>query len=165
MKKYVFREYDPQYPTFFSLEAKKLEEILGMEVRVEHVGSTAVPGLGGKGIIDVVIGVPKEKMWDTKKILEKHYVFREQWSTPERLYFIQDYPYQGSTRRVHIHLTEEEGEIWRELVGFRDYLLAHPAALKKYVMIKKEAVKVALGEGEKYRKHKDAFIKDILDKL
>ena len=58
MDKYVFRDHSPKYKSFFEFERKKIAKIL-LKAKVEHVGSTAISGLGGKGIIDIMIGVPK----------------------------------------------------------------------------------------------------------
>lgn len=82
--------------------------------------------------------------------------------TPERLFFRKDYPQKG---RVHIHLTKFGGRDWKELLGFRNYLLKNPKAVIEYVKIKKDAVKKAKGDGKKYKKHKEKFIKNILDTI
>src|SRR3989344_5634917 len=78
MKKYVFRKYTQKYLEFFSLEKKRIVNALGFTVKIEHVGSTVIAGLGGKGIVDIVVGVSKAKLQEAKKKLEKAgYEFRE----------------------------------------------------------------------------------------
>ena len=162
MQKYVFRKYDSEYVTFFALEQKRIAKALGSTAKVEHVGSTAVPNLGGKGILDIVAGVSKTRMAEAKKRLEEAgYEFREKASYPERLFFRRDYSYKNRERRVHVHLVPLNGRDWREMTGFRDYLLKHPEAVEQYVKIKKEGVKKARGKGETYRKHKEKFIQNI----
>jgi len=166
MQKYVFRKYNPEYQAFFTSEKKKIAKDLGSTAKIEHVGSTAIPGLGGKGILDIVVGVSKSKFGEAKKKLEKAgYEFREKASYPERLFFRIDYPYKNIKRRIHIHLTNFNGQDWKEIIDFRDYLLKHPDAVEQYIKIKKEGVKKALGDGEKYRKHKERFIRNILKKV
>ena len=165
MQKYVFRKYDPKYQNFFISEKKKIAKAIGLAAKIEHVGSTAILGLGGKGILDLVVGGSNSKMEETKKKLEKAgYQFREKASCPKRLFFRVDYLHKNRKRRVHIHLIRFNGQEWTEILGFRNYLLKHPRAVEQYVKIKKEGVKKALGDGEKYRKHKEKFIKDILKK-
>ena len=165
MKKYVFRKYTQKYLEFFSLEKKRIVNALGFTVKIEHVGSTVIAGLGGKGIVDIVVGVSKAKLQEAKKKLEKAgYEFREKASFPERLFFRRDYIYHKRNRRVHIHLVKFNGRDWRELVSFRNYLLKHPEVVEQYVKIKKEAVEKADGLGEVYRKHKEKFIKNITKK-
>jgi len=65
------------------------------------------------------------------------YEFREKASYPERLFFRRDYSYRKRKRRVHIHLTKFNGQDWKEMTGFRDYLLKHPGAVEQYIKIKK----------------------------
>jgi len=166
MKKYVFRKYNPEHRAFFISEKKKIAKVLGPSVKIEHVGSTAIPDLGGKGILDIVVGVLKSKIAEAKKKLEEGgYEFREKASTPERLFFRIDYPCKNRKRRIHIHLTKFNSQDWKEIIGFRDYLLKHSEAVEQYIKIKIEGVKKAFGDGEKYREHKEKFIKDILKKL
>tara|TARA_Y100001970_G_scaffold239994_1_gene302385 strand:- start:460 stop:1002 length:543 start_codon:yes stop_codon:yes gene_type:complete len=166
MQKYVFRKYNSAYRTFFTSERKKIAKALGSRVKIAHVGSTAIPDLGGKGIVDIVVGVSKLKLVEAKEKLEKAgYEFREKASYPDRLFFRIDYPYKNRKRRIHIHLTKFNGPDWKEMIGFRDYLLQHQEVVEQYVNIKKEGVKKALGDGEKYRKHKEKFIENILKKV
>ena len=165
MQKYVFRKYNPEYRAFFTSEKKKIAKALGSTAKIEHVGSTAIPNLGGKGILDIAVGVSKSKIAEAKKKLEKvGYEFREKASYPERLFFRIDYLYKNGKRRIHIHLTKFNGQDWKEMIGFRDYLLKHPEAVEQYIKIKKEGVKKALGNGEIYKKHKEKFIENILRK-
>ena len=166
MQKYVFRKYNPEYQAFFTLEKKNIVKALSSTAKIEHVGSTAILNLGGKGILDIAVGVSKSKFAEAQKKLEKAgYEFREKASYPERSFFRIDYPYKNRKRRVHIHLMKFNGQDWKEMIGFRDYLLKHPEAVELYVKIKKEGVKKAFGDGEKYRKHKEKFIENILKKV
>ncbi|MFH1590177.1 MAG: GrpB family protein [archaeon] len=165
MQKYVFKEYNPEYKAFFILEKKKIEKALGSTAKIEHVGSTAIPNLGGKDILDIVVGVSKSNIGIAKNKLEKAgYEFREKASVPERLFFRKDYSYKNRKRRIHIHLTKLSSQDWSDMISFRDYLLKHSKFIKQYVAIKKEGVKKALGDGAKYRKHKEKFIETILKK-
>src|SRR3989338_118462 len=165
MQKYVFRKYNPKFRNYFISEQKKISKTLGSSAKIEHIGSTAIPDLGGKGILDIVVGVSKSKIVVAKKRLNKAgYEFREKASYPERLFFRRDYLYKNRKRRVHIHLTRFNSNDWKELIGFRDYLLKNPDTIEQYVQIKREGVKKAHGDGEKYRKHKEKFIKNIFRK-
>lgn len=163
MKRYVFRGYSKSYASLFKKEKKRLQRILGQKAIIEHIGSTAVLGLGGKGIIDILILVPKTKIQQASKKLQKAgYLFRPSASTPERLFFRTDYE-KKAVRPIHIHLTFSKKEL-KEKLAFRNYLLAHPEEIKKYAKIKKKAVRFAKGEGERYREYKEKFIKNIMRK-
>jgi len=56
--KYIFRPYNPIFPELFKNEKERMEKILGDNLQIEHIGSTAVLGLGGKGVIDILISIP-----------------------------------------------------------------------------------------------------------
>lgn len=162
MQKYVFREYNPVFPEFFVREKEKLQNIFDTLIKIEHVGSTAIPGLGGKGIIDIAIGVPQSDLLNSKSILAgAGYEFRAVASNSERLFFRRDCPDNSTVRRVHIHLIEFGGQDWQEMITFRDYLLIHPKAVREYTELKKRAVKEAQGDGEVYRSIKKEFIENI----
>ena len=64
MNKYIFKPYHEIFPKLFEQEKLRLSKYLTGEYMIEHIGSTAVPGLGGKGIIDIMISVSKDKMRD-----------------------------------------------------------------------------------------------------
>ena len=166
MQKYKFREYNPEYKIFFNKEKEKITKILSVKSKIEHIGSTVIPNLGGKGILDMTIGVSKTNLTKAKKELEEaRYEFREAPSTSERLFFRIDYPFEKAKRRVHIHLTIYNNKDWNEMIKFRDYLLKHPETVKKYSNLKKEATEKAKGDGEKYRRYKEKFIENILKTL
>ena len=62
MSKYVFKKYSSIFPDLFNKEKDRIELHLKTDLAIEHIGSTAVCNLGGKGIIDIAIGVNKEDM-------------------------------------------------------------------------------------------------------
>lgn len=62
MRKYIFKSYDPLFKELFDKEKSKLKKILQKNTEIEHVGSTSVSGLGGKGIIDIAIKTPRKKL-------------------------------------------------------------------------------------------------------
>ena len=164
MKKYVFDPYDHIFPILFEKEKKRILAQINKALHIEHVGSTAVPGLGGKGIIDIAILAKKNDMAEISRALQRvlGYEFRPSFSTSDRLYFVIYLPDpKKKTRRYHIHLTHPDSPIWQELIGVRDYLKHHPDAVKEYAKIKQQAVQNQQ-EGEAYRKIKDPFLKKIL---
>jgi GrpB-like predicted nucleotidyltransferase (UPF0157 family) len=159
--KYVFKPYSKIYVELFEKEKKRILSVVKLAVGVEHIGSTAVPGLGGKGIIDIAIAVKKQ---DMEVVIEQlqglGYEFRPKFSTPDRAYFVIYLPDpEEETRRYHVHLTYPEHSEWKEFIAFREYLRAHPEALQEYEAIKKTAVTEANHDGEKYRKLKEPIFK------
>ena len=159
MKKYVFRKYKFWYKYLFNLEKKRLHKILP-NAKIEHVGSTSITGLGGKGLIDIMIGLKKSNWKKAEKtLLKKKYLSMENASDWNRISLKKDYGFWPFKRRVHVHLTFINSPNWKETINFKNNLLKNPKLCKEYEIIKKEAVKKAKGEGNHYRAYKSKFIK------
>lgn len=156
MKKYVFKPYRKIFPKLFNNERKRITNSTEVTSEIEHIGSTAVPGLGGKGIIDIVIAVDKGSLETMSKQLQNlGYEFKPNFSTSERLYFIIYLPDpEEESRRYHVHLTYHESNEWKDFIRFRDYLRNHPEEAQIYADMKRQAAIEANHDGEKYRKLK-----------
>ncbi len=107
MKKYVFKPYSKIFPELFEKEKERILAYIKGLLIIEHVGSTAIANLGGKGIIDIAIAVNKKDIdFLSKQLQDLGYEYRPTFSTQDRLYFII---YQSDSeeeaRRYHIHLT------------------------------------------------------------
>jgi GrpB-like predicted nucleotidyltransferase (UPF0157 family) len=164
MGKYIFKPYDPKFKGLFNKEKSKLKKILQKNTEIKHVGSTAVPGLGGKGIIDIAIKTPRKKLSQFKKKLGGlGYECRlsEHPENDKRIFLQKIIKYSRKERRIHIHLVLDN-EFWESFIVVRDYLRNNDKECKKYSKIKKEAVKYAKGEGKKYREYKDRYLENLL---
>jgi GrpB-like predicted nucleotidyltransferase (UPF0157 family) len=163
MKKYVFKPYSEIFPRLFDAEKKRIATSVETAALIEHVGSTAIPGLGGKGIIDIAIAVDKRDLETVSKQLQDlGYEFRPTYSTSDRLYFVIYLPDpEEETRRYHVHLTYPECSEWKEFIGFRDYLRNHPKEAQSYAEVKKRAALEANQDGEKYRQLKEHVFQKI----
>lgn len=158
---YVFRLYDKKYKKYFSFEKRKLLQMFP-NVNIEHIGSTSVATLGGKGIVDIIISVPKFRLTSAFHQLEKKYTFDAGGGSDERYFFRKAYAINGKKRFVHLHLTFHNSREWHLALAFRDILRKDPALQKKYATLKKKACRVAKGDGPTYRKYKNAFIRSAL---
>jgi len=165
-KKYVFKPYSSSFPELFEKEKQRIaSQIKG--VSIEHIGSTAIPNLGGKGIIDIAVATKSEQIpIVSEQIQSLGYEFRPHWSTPERLYFKLTLPdSEEGTRSYHLHLMFLEAKEWKEMLVFRDYLRSHPKEAQEYAELKQKAVQEADEDGAKYRKLKGPIFKKILNKI
>ena len=167
MKKYVFKPYSKIFSQLFDEEKKRIVDSIGTIAVIEHVGSTAVLGLGGKGIIDIAIAASKKDLGTVfQKLQDLGYEFRPTFSTPDRFYFVIFLPDpEEETRRYHVHLTHPENPEWKDFIGFREYLISHPEVANEYGEIKKQAALDANHDGEKYRKLKESMIQKIVRNL
>ncbi|MBU3912790.1 MAG: GrpB family protein [Nanoarchaeota archaeon] len=164
-KAHSFNEYNPNVIRLFENEKEKSIKILGKKIKIEHVGSTAVPGLGGKGIIDIAIFTPKNKL-KTYTLRLRELGFEERPNHPgndKRVFMLRVIKENGKERRVHVHLCLTD-EFWNSFIIFRDYLRANREARDEYARIKKEGAKYSKGDGKKYMDYKSNFLKKTVKK-
>lgn len=166
MNKYAFRNYDPIYHQLFEVEKKRLLNYLPPKSCVEHFGSTAVPNLGGKGIIDIYIAVPDALLEQSFNAIEKaDYEFRPDAGTDIRKFFRRITTSEdGKEQRYHIHLVSNTNPEFTKDIAFRDYLRSHPEDAQKYAEVKKKAAAEADNDKVKYMKIKEPMIREILSK-
>jgi GrpB-like predicted nucleotidyltransferase (UPF0157 family) len=163
--KYVFKPYSKKFPELFAKEKLRLSSLIKTASLIEHVGSTAVPNLGGKGIIDIAIGAAQQDIQTISEHLQAlGYEFRPAHSTPDRLFFRIDLPDQDEgTRRHHVHLMPTHSQELKEMVLFRDHLRNHPDEAEKYASLKKTAALESDQDGSKYRSLKKPLIEGMLN--
>lgn len=156
--------YSEKWPVEFEKEKSRLLEILGKWViAIEHVGSTAIPGICAKPVIDIMIGVQSLKEADEHCIakiitLGYDYVQRYEETIPERRYLQKNSP-QG-VRTHQIHLVEMNSAWWKRHLLFRDYLREHPEVAKEYEALKK-SLAIRHTDTNDYAQAKTVFIREI----
>lgn len=163
-KKYSFKEYNSSYPKLFEKEKQRILKIIPYS-EIEHVGSTSIPGLGGKPIVDLMIVVPKKGIDSARCILEKNNYFHpEKGSEKDRIFFQKDYGFLFWKRRVHVHLTYKNSLPYLRAISFREYMKRNLKEVKEYARIKKKGAELAKGNGQKYRDYKNNFLEKITKK-
>jgi len=161
--KFVFKKYNKKFKELYKIEKRKLKKIIPKTAQIEHIGSSAIEGLSGRGIIDIVISVQKKEFRKTQKNLEKNgWWFRPKFKPQEDRKFLEKrYKYKKRVRIVHLHLTYHNSVAWKRFIALRDYLKNNSDICRKYEKIKKKAVEQAKGEGKEYRIYKNKFMKEI----
>lgn len=154
-------EYDSGWKHAFEIEARNLREIFGEEIiTIHHIGSTSVPGLMAKPIIDMLPVVRDIKALDAydEIMAARGYIPRGEFGLPGRRYFIKG---TEVNRTHHIHAYQEgHADITRHL-AFRDYLLTHPGRARDYETLKLELIKRFDGDKDAYIDGKDGLVKEI----
>lgn len=160
----VILEYDPAWPALFEQEKQRLLTLLPVcGLVVEHIGSTAVPGLAAKPIIDIMIGVPRlAEDLHCLAPLERvgyRYVPEFEQQMPYRRYFDR----RGEDGRVgyHLHMVEPTHEFWPRHLLFRDYLREHAGAAAEYARLKRELAARFGCDRESYTDAKSEFVRGI----
>jgi GrpB-like predicted nucleotidyltransferase (UPF0157 family) len=129
--------YDPLWPALFELESARVMRALGgIATRVEHFGSTAVSGMAGKPIIDLLVGVQElQKAADRVELLAAlGYENFGEIFIPGRLYLRRRGP-----PHFNAAVTRHGGEFWNTQIILRDFLRTHPAEAAGYPAIKRSA--------------------------
>ena len=155
-------EYNPKYKELFFNEKEHLINLLGDRiVQIEHVGSTSMPGIVSKPIIDIVVAIKDlTKIKEIKDILVREgYIYRGPIeSENDRYQFLKGNSFK---RDFHIYFTTLNSEVWYDYVLYRDYMLSHEEDLKKYESLKKKLAKLYPNDRRNYLKHTQSFINDI----
>ena len=146
----------------FSEKRTRLNEALGeAALDIQHSGSTAVPGLSAKPILDigVAVGDFDEAFGLIACVEALGYSYRGEKGVTRRHYSVQGSP---ERRTHHVHMLEHSSREWRNLIFFRDYLRAHPEAATRYQTLKTQLAEQFPKNREAYTGGKHAFIQDIL---
>lgn len=173
-KKYpvVVVEYDPRWKKLYKKEAKFLKSQFGPEViiRTEHFGSTAVPGLAAKPVIDILVEVASFKAAKREIIPElKKRGYGYNWVSnqpkpPGHMMFMKGYNREGARQlRYHIHMAPVGHPLWGRLL-FRDYLRKYPETGRCYEKLKYRLAELYRSDREAYTAEKAKFVKRITAK-
>jgi GrpB-like predicted nucleotidyltransferase (UPF0157 family) len=167
-EKVAVAPYDPRWRDRFEQERRHLLSCLPRDLvkRIEHFGSTAVPGLSAKPIVDMLVEVTSlaETQQRIAPILEAQgydYFWRPSWGDdvpPFYAWFIKRD--ENGNRTHHIHMVEADFEHWDRLL-FRDYLIEHPDVAREYSDLKE---KLSQDHGEDrvaYTRAKTDFVRAV----
>ena len=154
--------YQTMWAQLFEEEKQRLEEVIGENVLdIQHIGSTAVPGLKAKPILDLGIAVEnfEEAFALISPVEQLGYTFRGENGIPRRHYFAKGPP---DKRTHHIHMFEEINAEWGAHLLFRDYLRTHPESVTAYQTLKEDLAERYPQNREAYTDGKHEFIQRLL---
>ncbi|KAI1279315.1 GrpB domain protein [Xylaria sp. FL0933] len=159
-------DYRPEWPSMFADIEKRIRQALGDRVvSVQHVGSTSVPGLAAKDVIDIdlVVADPGDEDSYVSDLQAAGFIFllREPAWYQHRLFYLEE-PYAN----LHV-FGHDSPEVVRHQL-FRDWLREHEEDRKRYVAVKREAAESAAAAGEnvlQYNNRKAPVLKDILQRI
>lgn len=154
--------YNPAWPELFRRERDLLDAALrrrDIVASIEHIGSTSVPELAAKPILDTLVGVDDASDFAAAIIAleEAGYTYRGEQGIPGRHFFRRGVP-----RQYHVHLVVRDGELWRDYLTFRDHLRAHSKRARQYAELKYALAERYPRDRESYIDAKTDFVKRIL---
>ncbi|MAZ44514.1 MAG: hypothetical protein CMF48_05010 [Legionellales bacterium] len=160
--------YNPDWPNQAQQMIENLKEVFELDsniVAYEHIGSTAIPGLSAKPIIDIYIGVKsveRAKKLMVKPIENMDFLYWAENPNPEKMMFIKGMPPFGKGRTHHIHVVEYDSKYWKARLAFRDYLRAHTDARMEYEAEKLKLAETFKYDREGYSEGKNKIVTDLL---
>ncbi|QQR82185.1 GrpB family protein [Candidatus Campbellbacteria bacterium] len=163
-RKYDVVSYDPKWPTQFEIYAGRVRKIFGEGVQIEHIGSTAVPGMSGKSCIDILVLVDSLKTVEDhmREMLDVGFEYAGQFVMDDsRLFRVV----KDNTLLANIHFFPKEHSHGREMIRMRDYLRSHPDEVHKYSAIKNELYVKYVDDYASYRKYKDEYINALIQRI
>jgi GrpB-like predicted nucleotidyltransferase (UPF0157 family) len=155
-------DYDATWPRMFLEEQRRIANALGKVAKgIEHYGSTAVPGMRAKPILDILVGVDPLEDWAKCRVpLEGlGYDYAEQAGVPGHYIFGRG---RDRTERTHLlHVVEHLGPSWRTGLALRDALRTDPELRARYMEEKERAVAAAPEGRAQYNQLKGPFLENI----
>jgi GrpB-like predicted nucleotidyltransferase (UPF0157 family) len=152
--------HDPEWEQKFKEEAKKIKKALkDIFGNIYHIGSTAIPTIKAKPIIDIMVEVKDINKVDryNKQMEKLGYEALGEYGIPKRRFFQKG----GKNRTHHVHVFEKESPQIKRHIDFRDYLILHPKIAEEYSHLKEKLAKKYRYDIDKYQEGKDSFIKKI----
>ena len=162
-KPVVIVEYDPAWPRLFEEERGNIERADKERLmRIEHVGSTVVPGLGAKPTIDIMAGL--ENLDAVARLVGPlrgiGYQYHGEQDVPGWHYFDKGI----RPKRFHVHMVPVNGEFWESHLIFRDHLRLHPEVAAEYHALKLRLAREYGSDRMGYNAAKTEFIKSAVQR-
>ncbi|MBC8385238.1 MAG: GrpB family protein [Candidatus Cloacimonetes bacterium] len=157
-------EYKPIWKSLFDDEKTSLNKIAnGLDIAVEHIGSTAVPGLCAKPIIDILIGIDSfYKLESYIDILcNLGYKFKGENGVPGRYFFVKS---ENRITTHHAHMVIRNSALWYKYIIFRNCLIINREIQDQYAALKRELAEKFQFDRPTYTEAKTAFIHSTLQK-
>lgn len=163
-RKYQVADYNEDWKNIFEKECAVLKSILGVDGNpIEHIGSTAVPGLIGKPTIDILVTVEDFSVAEKyrSQMEEAGYKYLGEYVLPGTRLFVRE---KDHARLVNVHFFPKNHPHIEEMLVVRDYLRTHPEEVKRYGKLKLELAEEFPDDYGAYRKKKDEYMKELLKK-
>jgi GrpB-like predicted nucleotidyltransferase (UPF0157 family) len=158
-KQFKLMPHNPIWKEIYQKEATRInDKISTYIVDIQHFGSTAVPGLMAKPLIDIIIGIENLSDWINIKepIEELGYTYDKNAPAPHPVFF------KPEIREFHLHINQIKSIEWQRNLGFRDLLISDSNVRKEYEQVKLKAVSAYPNN---YTVFKNPFISEMLQRI
>lgn len=162
-EKVYLEDHNDGWQDDFINEVRKCKEKPSLSTLCyEHIGSTSIPSIKAKPIVDIMVGVEKYPSDEAviEELEECGYRWMKEMSVSDRLYFIK-----RGLKNFNIHVIAYKSTIWKNNLSFRNYLLTHPEDAQRYSCLKEKIVSNGTETLLEYSKQKAAFIEELYRKI
>ncbi|MBI5244624.1 MAG: GrpB family protein [Elusimicrobia bacterium] len=154
-------EYDPAWPAMFHRECEAIRGRLPAAETLEHIGSTAIPGLAAKPTIDIMVGVKTLAVGEgvISGLADLRYRYLGEYGIPGRHFFPK-----GGSRTHHVHWVRRDADFWQKQLVFRDYLRANPQEASEYEGVKRRLAERFHNDRDSYTRSKTDCVLTLLER-
>lgn len=161
-KHVVVLPYDEAWEKDFEdIKAELMQVLEGLVLRVEHVGSTSVPGLAAKPVIDIDVVIEDQSCFENVKTALGLIGYHHEGNLGIQGREAFKYDGKDHLRKHHLYVCSKDAAELKRHISFRDYLRAHPKAVEEYGRIKIEGAELYPYDIDRYIEHKSPFIEGI----
>lgn len=149
----------------FRAESATLAGIVGESFAIHHVGSTVIPNMSGKNILDILIGAPNNaSLTDALRKLEVDGGYFSSKSAENGYVFLASRIEETGSGDIHLHLTLINSERYNDFLHLKKYLLENPVEAREYGKVKSLIAKKVNHDRSDYRKEKSEYVASLLQK-
>ncbi|UCH59457.1 MAG: GrpB family protein [Anaerolineales bacterium] len=160
--------HQPEWAGLFIEEKKRLQAAIGAYILdIQHIGSTSIPALPAKPILDIAIGVADFETAEVciPPLQQIGYHYRGEHGISRRHYFVRGaQTVRGQVRTHHLHVLEMQSEQWRQHLLFRDTLRRNPQLASEFAIYKRKIASMFKDDRAAYQAAKDVFVSRMLAK-
>ncbi len=154
--------YSAEWPRLFEEEVRRRQPALGdVALDVQHVGSTAIPGMPAKPIVDIAVAIRRfeDGAACVKPLADLGYLYKGENGVPGRHYFVKG---TEDARTHYLHMLEIDSDEWKEHLVFRDVLRTDRALAEEYAQLKEQLARRYPADRGAYTDGKSEFVTKVL---
>ena len=161
----IIVDYDPNWPQMYEQEKARIQDAIGEYlIDIQHVGSTSIPGLSAKPIIDIMPIIRDIALIPhcVQPLESLDYAYFGENGIPGRYYFRKPADIMSQPHTYHLHVLEKGHDQWAMMLLFREYMLLHPESAQQYDLLKRELATKFGFDRVGYTDAKESFVKSII---
>lgn len=166
MSKNYLQQWTPEWTEKFKLESEKIKSVLSDSKDIQHIGSTSIPGMMSKPLIDIAVLVDsiENVSFFVEKLESLNYSYKPDMSSPERIFLRK-----GDPVEYHLSIACPQHTFWERQILFRDYLIKNPEFVEEYNALKLKNIEITpeedfsdLSRSKAYNQGKSDFVAKVL---